>query len=223
MTCLRVLAVALPIMTLGVRAAPGQEPVITPDLAKIAAGDGWDLQGRTAVALVDGDRSFIRLSEALGSGLARVAGLELANGVIEVAIRGKNVPQRSFVGVAFHGIDDQTYEAVYFRPFNFTSDEPERRDHGVQYVAHPVYTWNKLRAEHPMQYEQPVVPPPDPDGWFTARVVLRDRTVSVYVDGAREPSLVVERLAEQATGWVGLFVGSGSGGDFADLRITPGR
>lgn len=223
MTYLRVLATALPLVVLGARPSPGQQPVITPDLSTLPASDGWELRGRTAVALVEGDRSFVRLSEALGSGLARLAGLELADGVIEVAIRGKNVPQRSFVGVAFHGSDDQTYEAVYFRPFNFTSDDPERRDHGVQYVAHPTYTWNKLRTEHPMTYEQPVSPPPDPDGWFTARVVLRGRTVSVYVNGASEPSLVVERLADETAGWVGLFVGSGSGGDFADLRISGGR
>ena len=223
MPYLRVLAALLSLVPLWAPAAPAQEAVIVPDLAKLATGDGWELRGRAAVALAEGDRSFIRLSEALGSGLARLAGLELSDGVIEVSIRGKNVPQRSFVGVAFHGVDDVTYEAVYFRPFNFTSDEPERRDHGVQYVAHPTYTWNKLRTEHPMTYEQPVAPPPDPDGWFTARVVLRDRTVSVYVNGAGEPSLVVERLAEQSAGWVGLFVGSGSGGDFADLRITRGR
>jgi len=45
--------------------------------------------------------------------------------------------------------------------------------------------------------------------------------VSVFVGDAKQPSLVVTRLSHRASGLVGLWVGNGSGGDFADFRIIP--
>jgi hypothetical protein len=68
-------------------------------------------------------------------------------------------------------------------------------------------------------YEKPVEPAPDPNGWVHARVVVAYPTVSVFVNGAAEPSLVVEELSGRKTGWFGLWVGNGSGGDFANFRV----
>ena len=51
-----------------------------------------------------------------------------------------------------------TYDAIYFRPFNFRTSDPARRLRAVQYISHPTYTWNKLRAERPGVYEKPVNP-----------------------------------------------------------------
>lgn len=197
------------------------QTVIEPDLDQVSQTAQWQVVNRTATVLQEGGTTVVRLSEALGSGFARLRDVAFDEGEIEVSVRGKNVLQRSFLGVAFHGQDDETWDAVYFRPFNFTSDDPVRRSHGVQYISHPTYTWNKLRTEFPAAYEQPVDPPPDPDGWFRARIVVRNDTVSVFVNDATEPSLMVEQLSDRAGGWVGLWVGSGSGGDFARLRIKP--
>jgi len=41
------------------------------------------------------------------------------------------------VGIAFHGSDNKTLDAIYFRPFNFQSTDPVRKIHAVQYVSHP--------------------------------------------------------------------------------------
>ena len=79
----------------------------------------------------------IRFSTAAGDGVAWLEGVEFANGTIELDIRGKDVLQQSFVGVAFHGISKDSLEAVYFRPFNFQSTDSLRRVHMVQYVSHP--------------------------------------------------------------------------------------
>src|SRR5207245_11360576 len=113
---------------------------------------------RRATGLADGTRTGARLSEAAGNGVAYLRGVELGNGTIERDIRGKDVQGQSFVGVAIHGVDDTTYDAIYLRPFNFKTDDPARRTHAVQYVSHPTYTWQKLRAEHPGEYAQPVGP-----------------------------------------------------------------
>src|SRR5438445_5348956 len=180
-----------------------------------------DVFNRSASALADGTRTGVRLSEAAGDGVAYLRGVELGNGTIELDIRGKDVQGQSCVGVAFHGVGDTTYDAVYLRPFNFKTDDPARRTHAVQYVSHPTYTWQKLRAEHPGEYEQAVAPAPDPNGWFHVRVVVASPKVSVFVADAKEPSLVVSQLSDRPKGRVGLWVGNGSGGDFANLKIVP--
>ena len=199
----------------------GQKKTITPDLAKLAEGKGLKHFNRTASSLIDGARKGARLSEGPGEGPAYLEGIEFSNGTIELDVRGKDVQQQSFVGVAFHGVDGTTYDAIYFRPFNFRAEDPARRLRAVQYISHPTYTWQKLRAEHPGRYEQPVSPVPDPNAWFHVRVVIASPKVSVFVNDAREPSLVVDQLSDRKKGLVGIWVGNNSGGDFANLTIIP--
>jgi hypothetical protein len=91
----------------------------------------------------------------------------------------------------------------------------------VQYVSHPGHRWPDLRKNQPGRYEKPIVSAPDGDGWFHARIVIERPKVSVYVDGAKEASLVVEELSGRSGGGVGLWVGPGQGGHFANVRITP--
>jgi len=211
---------------LGISAAPrlvAQAKAVQPDLTALASGKGWTLSNRTASALDDGGRKGVRLSEALGDGVGYVQGLEFTDGTIEVDARGKDVYQKSFLGVAFHAVDARTYDAVYFRPFNFRVADPDRHNHAVQYISHPENTWQKLRAEHPLKYEQPLTPAPDPNGWFHLRVVVASPKVSVFVDNASTPSLVVDQLSSRKRGLVGLWVGNGSGGDFANFRVSPAK
>ena len=203
----------------GLLAAQGQ--TIRPDLAKASRGQGWTVQNRGISLLEEAGRQCVRLDEKPGDGAAWLEGAGFSEGTIEVDLRGKDVFQRSFVGIAFHGLDEKTYDAVYFRPFNFRSEDPARRSHAVQYISHPANTWQRLRSEHPGAYEKPIEPPPDPNVWFHARIVVRGPKVSVFVNDAREPSLVVERLSDRKGGRVGLWVGNGSGGDFCGFRITP--
>ena len=199
----------------------GQQRTLEPDLAKLADGKGLHIFNRSVSSFKDGTKTGLRLSEGADNGVAYLQGIELGNGTIELDIRGKDVQQQSFVGVAFHGVDDTTYDAVYFRPFNFRTDDQARRKRAVQYVSHPTYPWQKLRAEHPGEYEQPVTPAPDPNGWFHVRVVVASPQVSVFVADAKQPSLVVRQLSDRHTGRVGLWVGNNSGGDFANLKIVP--
>ncbi len=176
---------------------------------------------RSASSLGDGTRKGLRLTASPGDGVAYLRGIEFGNGTVELDIRGKDVQGQSFVGVAFHGVDGTTYDAIYFRPFNFRTDDPARHAHAVQYVSEPTYPWQKLRTERPGIFEQPVSPAPDPNAWFHVRVVVASPKVSVFVGDAKQPSLVVTQLSDRTKGLVGLWVGNGSGGDFADLKIIP--
>ena len=190
------------------------------DLAERLAAGKLRTVNRT-VTTVTGAPGGVHLSEKPDVGLAWIEGSDFDEGTIEIDIRGRDVPQASFVGVAFHRKDDATYESVYLRPFNFRAADSTRHAHAVQYIAHPTYTWQKLRDERPGVYEKAVSPAPDPNGWFHARVVVADSQVSVWVGDATAPSLVVTELSHRGHGMVGLWVGNGSGGDFANLRIVP--
>jgi hypothetical protein len=194
---------------------------IEPDLTEIANGKGGKVVNRSISPLTDGKYKGLRLDERNGEGLVWIDGVDFANGAIEFDARGKNVELKSFVGVAFHGQDDRTYDAIYFRPFTFKHFDRERRNHSVQYICQPEHTWRKLRQEHPGVYENPVSPVPEPDAWFHALVVVASPKVSVFVNDAKRSCLVVEKLSKFKSGRIALWVGDTSGGDFANLKVTP--
>jgi hypothetical protein len=199
----------------------GQNKATEPDLASLADGKGLNASNRSISRLTDGPRKGVRLSEAEGEGPAYLPGIDLADGTIELDRKGRDVQGASFISVAFHGVDGTTYDAIYFRPFNFKTEDPARVLRAVQYISHPAHPWQKLRAEHPGQYEKPVKPVPDPNAWFHARVVVASPKVSVFVDDAKEPCLTVTQLSDRKKGLVGIWVGNTSGGDFANFRIVP--
>jgi glyoxylase-like metal-dependent hydrolase (beta-lactamase superfamily II) len=192
-----------------------------PDLARLASGHGAQIFNRTLTSQKEGDRTVARLDARPGDGGALIEGAQVGEGVIEVDLRGKDVAQQSFLGVAFHFVDWTQYEAVYFRPFNFRAAGQEQRSHAVQYISHPANTWQKLRAERPGQFEKAIDPPPDPNAWFHARIVLANSRVAVYVNHATTPSLVVDDLGEAKSGGVALWAGNGSDAAYAGLTVTP--
>lgn len=159
------------------------------------------------------------LDEAENAGIAWLNDKKIITGTIELDIKGRNVLQESFLGIAFHGLNDTTYEAVYFRPFNFLAADPERKAHAVQYISLPKYDWPLLREQHHNQYEKGITPAPDPDAWFHFRVVLTEKSVKVFVNNNPKPSLEVEPLTKPAGEKIGFWVGNGSPGNFKNLKI----
>lgn len=154
-----------------------------------------------------------------GDGLAIFKNIEFENGTIEFDVKGKNVPGKSFVGLAFHIQDFKTFNAVYFRPFNFTNPDKTRSGHSVQYICHPDFPWYKLRQDFPEQFENPVSPVPNPEDFFHAKVIIKWPWVSVYVENATEPSLKVKMKSKFRNGKVGFWVGNGSDGEFKNLVV----
>ncbi len=192
------------------------------DLAEVPKGQPWRLSGRTVTIVEAKGKTALKVSEGPGMGVAWLDGYTFTNGVIEVDMLGRSQPiQGSFLGIAFRVVDAETHDGVYFRPFNFRATDPERHRHAVQYVSHPRWPWQRLRAERTDQYEKAVVPEVDGDEWFHVRVVVERPKVTVYVNGATVPSLAVEELSDRSDGSLGLWVGEGSGGHFANLKVTP--
>jgi hypothetical protein len=197
-----------------------------PDPARIGDEKNWRMQNATAEFVeMDGKRAVhMRATgdSANGSmGLAIPVGVEFTTGAIELDLKGK-YQRPSFLGCAFNITDEKTFEAIYFRPFNFKADEPFQQ-RAVQYIAWPEHTWDELRQQKPGQFENSVHPAPEPDGWFHARIEVTDKRVQVFVNGAKEPSLVVNRLKEGvARRPVGLLVDVAEG-LYANLEVKPAR
>jgi hypothetical protein len=201
---------------------------IQPDLGRFGAPGQWVVLNGEAAAAVEGGVRVARLAPIGGNrqgsnfALALVPGLKFREGVIEADLRGNGEAQASFLGIAFGVVDRTTHEAVYFRPFNFRAADADHHAHAVQYVAQPDFPWDRLRAEKTGVYEKPLDPAPDPAGWFHVRLDVTARHVAVFVDGASEPSLSVDRLVPARDGGVALWVDS-QPGSFANLKIRPRR
>ncbi|MBN9379919.1 MAG: hypothetical protein J0H74_04090 [Chitinophagaceae bacterium] len=185
----------------------------------LQAANHWELINRTATRVLE--KNSIRLSEAPDVGMMILKGSDMGDGVIELDIKGSHQIQQSFVGVVFHIQNTTTYDAIYFRPFNFKSNEALRRGHAVQYISMPGNDWEKLRNQFPGKYEHEVFPAPDPDEWFHVKIVLQKFHVSVYVNNERQPSLEVERISKTTHGGLGLWVGNNSPGSFAHFNFYP--
>lgn len=163
--------------------------------------------------------AYIKISQQEGEGIVWLPIDGFESGSIEIAMRGKDVFQQSFIGVAFHGLNDSTYDAVYCRPFNFFAKDSVRRIHAIQYISHPVYTWKKLRAEQNAVYEKEILLPPGPNEWFTMKLVIDATTISAFINGAALPSLQIQKLSDRQTGRIGLYTADSSGGDFKSISI----
>ena len=196
-----------------------QKEVIEPDLFKIPKGDGWEVFNREASLVTVEENRSVHFNEAEGSGGAWIKNLEFENGIIEFDVKGRDLKGKSFVGIAFRGTDNETYDAIYFRPFNFKSDNELNRSHGVQYVSQPKNTWYQLRREHVGEYEKEVKPVPNPKKFFHAKVVIDGQNISVYVNGSEEACLEVKALNDRKKGKIGLWMGHGSDATFSSLKI----
>ncbi len=165
----------------------------------------------------ENNNSYIRFNEGKTEGTIWLPIEDFANGIVEIKLRGKNVVQRSFIGIAFHGKNDTTYDAVYCRPFNFYTTDSIRKVHAIQYISHPVYTWKKLREEQNGKYEKEISNAPLPNDWFTLKLIIKRNKILAYVNDKKVFS--VKKLSKIYKGKIGIFMGSNSGGDFDYVKI----
>ena len=89
-----------------------QSPLVI-DLHTIVKNKGVEVFNRKLSLINEGSHSGIRLSKDEGEGVAWLKGIEFSNGELEFDVRGEDVKQHSFVGIAFHGKNDSTFDAIY--------------------------------------------------------------------------------------------------------------
>jgi pimeloyl-ACP methyl ester carboxylesterase len=177
----------------------------------------WQIINRNLLAAT---KDSVVLDAAADVGLYLLKDQTFTPTTIEFDVRGENKMNESFVGIAFNLQNEQTYEAIYLRPFNFYNPDTIRRWRAVQYIYMPNHPWEKLRADHPGQYENRIVQAPNPDKWFHVKITLVEQEIKVFIDNKPQPSLVVKSLSAHRSGKIAFWVGNGARGSFANLVIT---
>lgn len=183
------------------------------NLAQLHRENKLVTNGSEIVPLSDSGKEGISLT-----GITWLKGVTFTEGTIDIDLRGKDVPQKSFIGIAFHAVDTAIYDGIYFRPFNFLATDPVRRIHAVQYTSEPDYPWHRTREEMNGIYEKAVNPAPNPNDWFHATIVVKGNEVNVYVNHSPTPSLTVKKLNARTDGMLGIW-NNGLPGDFANLVV----
>ncbi len=161
----------------------------------------------------------VEMNAKNSDGIGIIEDVEFDKGTIEIELLGENNPGKSFIGIAFNIQNDKTYEVIYFRPFNFVAKEQIRKDHMVQYIFHPEFTWRKLREERTGEFEREIAIPPNPDDWFKVSININEDKVEVYVNDLHEPVLSVDRLTTTKSKKIGIWTGFGSSGRFKNLIL----
>lgn len=163
---------------------------------------------------------------------AWIDGIEFSDGIIEAEVAGSPASgtypgARGFVGIAFRlqttqpHDGPQTYDAFYLRPTNGRAEDQERRNHSVQYISHPDWTWSRLRRETPSRYESYV--DLTPDTWTRIRIEVRGAQARLYVHDQPQPVLIVNdvKSGASAKGAVALWIGPGTVAHFRNLSVSP--
>jgi hypothetical protein len=148
------------------------------------------------------------------------------DGTIEAELAGEPGPgafeaARGFVGIAFRVRPDVSrFECFYLRPTNGRADDQIRRNHSVQYISFPEFPWHRLRKEFPEKYE--TYADLVSGEWAKIRIEVNGDRATLFVNGAQQPTLIVNdlKLGREAAGSIGLWIGPGTVAHFANLRIS---
>jgi hypothetical protein len=202
-------------------------------VACVASGqtvDRLDLHHVRAEAAVFAGKPGIHLTEAGGGppaeSMAVVKGTELQDGTIEVEVAGSAAAgamdaARGFIGIAFR-LQPQAakFELFYLRPTNGRAEDQLRRNHSTQYVSFPDWPWQRTRQETPGLYESYV--DLAPGEWTKMKIEVAGTKARLYVNGAPQPCLIVNDLKlAPSKGPVALWIGPGTDGRFANLKVQP--
>ena len=145
-----------------------------------------------------GRKALRVVQPARGDGFAVLPGVNFQDGVIEADMAIEIVTPLfpgapGFGGIAFRARDDVSgYELFYLRPGNSTSPDQAKRNHSVQYVAEPGYSWPLLRRAWPAVYE--AYAPLEAGAWTHLKIEVTGRDAKLFVNGAPQPTLIVQGL-----------------------------
>ena len=130
--------------------------------------------------------------------LALLDGADFKDGTIQLDVAGAPRPgmppdSRGFIGVSFRtGAHGTWSDVFYLRPTNGRAGDQLRRNHAVQYASDPEFPWYRLRQESPGAYE--AYADIEPGAWTSMRIEVVGAHARLYVNGARQPCLVVNDL-----------------------------
>jgi len=157
---------------------------------------------------------------------AKVLNSEFHNGVIEVKVFSKLLPDapdyaRGFIGIVFRVNEDDTkFESIYIRPTNGCAEDQIRRNRTTQYFSYPEYKFDTFRQIAPGKYES--YADISTGEWIDFKVVVDESNAKLYINNSKNPVLIVNDLKHGSDfkGSVGLWSEIGTDAYFKDLKIT---
>ena len=245
---------ALSVASILLFAVAPSRPQTKPLAIPLDSTDGLKPTNAKIEAVTYKGRKALRVTDAAPQGTSDegrfvvITGSHFEDGAIEVDVAGDRIPgapesARGFVGIAFRFASSPTvpspvapssgasspvtgdrsaFEAFYLRPYNGRSEDQLQRNHSAQYFSSPEYPWNRLREESPGKYETYV----DlvPGEWTHMKIEVKGDKARLYVNGATQPTLVVNPLLHgNSKGAVALFISVGSLAHFSNLRVSNER
>jgi hypothetical protein len=178
-------------------------------------------------------RRALRLAPPVGHELdtdeqmiAVLTDTDFENGSIEVDVSGarrtgyasdNGAAHKGHVGVSFR-VHGDSAERFYVRPENSILDDQVFRNRSVQYESDPSFPFPRLRQESPGAYES--YAPMRPAAWTHLRIDVDGTRARLYVNGAPEPSLIVNDLKNGVTrGRIALWARISTDAYFSNLRV----
>jgi hypothetical protein len=183
-------------------------------------------RGRPSIRLVDeANTSQATASQAVASNaMAILTESDFGDGTIEADVAGApragaGGAARGFVGIAFHMQPDGShFECFYVRPTNGRADDQLRRNHSTQYISNPDFPWERLRSENPGVYES--YTDLEHGAWTNLKIVVSGTRAELYVNGAKQPVLIVNDLKLGKThGKVALWIGQDTDAHFSSVTL----
>jgi hypothetical protein len=149
--------------------------------------------------------------------------LDRKDGTIEVDVAGApragSAPNmRGFIGIAFRVQSEAGSELFYLRPTNARMDDQLVRNHSVQYVSDPDFSWQRLRKESPGVYE--AYADLEAGAWTKMRIEVSGTKARLFVNGAAQPCLIVNDLKRgESRGHIALWAHSTTEAYFSNLKV----
>jgi hypothetical protein len=210
-------------------ASYGQAPKATPGTLTLDTLNGLEVVDAKAEVVTYRGRPAVHLLPLPNqpkdySMLAILSGTDFKDGTIEIDVAGSprkdaDPTDRGFIGVAFRAQErGNRAEYFYLRPTNGRSDDQLRRNHSVQYVSTPDYSWERLRKEAPGVYES--YADLDAGAWTKMKIEVSGTKAQLYVNGADQPCLIVNDLKLGEThGQIVLWAYGTTDGYFSNLKV----
>ena len=188
------------------------------------------INGRTELVTYRGVRAVKLLPAPETAGkdddmLALLDGPEFGDGTIQIAVAGAPRPgappdSRGFIGISFRtGAHGEWTDVFYLRPTNGRAEDQLRRNHSVQYASDPEFPWYRLREESPGVYES--YADMEAGAWTEMRIEVAGTKARLYVNGASQPSLIVNDLKHgERPGKIALWAHVDTDAYFGEISVT---
>ncbi|HEX4681318.1 MAG TPA: hypothetical protein VH277_01345 [Gemmatimonadaceae bacterium] len=158
--------------------------------------------------------------------IAVLTNTDFENGVIEVDVSGARragyagdnaAAHKGHIGVSFRQRADSS-ERFYVRPENSILDDQVFRNRSLQYESDPSFPFPRLRQESPGAYEAYAAM--RPGAWTRLRIDVDGTKARLFVNGAAEPSLIVNDLKNGVSrGRIALWARISTDAYFSNLRV----